>query len=165
MNRQQIESWLDSALDIYEELITSGEELSEEEELALFETIQFLFSELVRLDQEQPAPAPAPSTPPAQQPLPSAEYPSAQINAFRYDPKTQRLLVKFHGRDSAESGPTYAYEGVPENIFDTFRRGAIAPRTTGKNRYHAWFRGVTPSLGASMNQLIKNGGYPYSRVA
>jgi hypothetical protein len=97
--------------------------------------------------------------------IPSSPYPSSNINGFQYDPQSGKLLVKFMGKDTADSGPTYSYEGVPEYIFDIFRRGAVGPKTTGKNKYHAWFKGKTPSHGAAMAALIKAGGFPYQRLS
>lgn len=109
--------------------------------------------------------APPIETPSQAQGLEPGPFPSSNINAFKYDPKNQQLFVKFHGKDTADSGPTYSYQGIPEYIFDIFSRGAVGPKTTGKNKYHAWFKGVTPSLGAAMYALIKKGPYPYQRVA
>lgn len=91
-------------------------------------------------------------------------YPSSNVNSFKYDYDNGNLLVKFHGKDNADSGPVYAYEGVPKFIFDTFRKGGVAPITSGKNKYHEWIKGVTPSLGAAMYHLIRT-NYPYQRVA
>lgn len=100
-----------------------------------------------------------------EKPLEAAPYPSSNINSFAYDPKSKRLLVKFMGKDVANAGPTYSYEGVPDFIVDVFARGAVGPKTTGKNKWHAWFKGVTPSHGAAMHALIKQAGFPYQRVA
>jgi hypothetical protein len=110
--------------------------------------------------QESPADTMAPSIPQ----LEPGPFESSNVNSFKYDYPNEKLFVKFHGTDSAESGPIYSYEGVPKFIFDTFRKGAIGPKTSGKNKYHTWVKGVTPSLGAAMNSLIKNGGYPYQKV-
>ena len=92
-------------------------------------------------------------------------YPSSNINAFRYDPKTGKLIVKFMGKDVANAGPTYSYEGVPSYIFDILRRGAVGPKTSGANRWHRWKEGVTPSHGAAMAALIKAGGFPYKKIS
>lgn len=96
--------------------------------------------------------------------LDSAPHESSNINAFRYDPKSGRLFVKFQDKYPSQNGPVYSYEGVPKNIFDVFRRGAVAPKTSGRNAWHRWKKGVTPSHGAAMYALIKQGGYPYQRV-
>lgn len=97
--------------------------------------------------------------------LQGTPYPSSNINAFKYDPSKKQLVVKFMGKDQANAGPTYSYDNVPEHLVDVFARGAVGPKTTGKNKWHAWFKGRTPSHGAAMAALIKNGGYPYQRVA
>lgn len=94
-----------------------------------------------------------------------AGHPSAQINGFNYDPESGNLLVKFQGDYPQENGPVYQYSNVPENLFKLLRRGAVAPKTSGKNAWHEWKKGLAPSLGASMNALIKQGNYPYTRIA
>lgn len=105
----------------------------------------------------------APSTGQVPQ-LDQGPYPSSNVNAFKYDPRSGTLFVKFHGKDTADSGPTYQYQGVPKNIYDVFSKGRVAPKTSGQNRYHRWIEGVTPSLGASLYALIRNGGYPYQKI-
>lgn len=112
--------------------------------------------------------APTPSTPvtaptPPTEELPGAPYASSNINAFQYDYKTGKLVVRFQGKDVADNGPIYSYEGVPKFIYDIFRQGAVAPKTSGSNRWHTWKRGVTPSHGAAMYHLIRD-RYPYQRV-
>lgn len=97
--------------------------------------------------------------------LDKAPYASAQINAFNYDPKSKQLHVKFQGDYPQENGPQYVYDNVPEYIAKLFMRGAVAPKTSGKNAWHEWKKGISPSLGASMNALIKMGGYSYQKVA
>lgn len=97
-------------------------------------------------------------------PLEPGPYPSSNVNAFKYDPRDGTLFVKFHGKESANSGPVYKYSGVPRNVYDVFSKGRVAPKTSGQNRYHRWIRGVTPSLGASLYALIRNGGFPYQRM-
>ena len=140
-----------------------ADELSEEEMAMILR----VFNDAIKLIQEQGiAQEQAPITEVAQPGnIPSSPYPSSNINGFQYDPQSGKLLVKFMGKDTADSGPTYSYEGVPEYIFDIFRRGAVGPKTTGKNKYHAWFKGKTPSHGAAMAALIKAGGFPYQRVS
>jgi KTSC domain len=97
-------------------------------------------------------------------PLEPGPFPSSNVNSFKYDPENQNLFVKFMGKDTADSGPIYKYDGVPGFIYDVFSRGAVAPKTSGKNKYHTWVKGVTPSLGASLYALIRNGGYPYQKI-
>ena len=91
-------------------------------------------------------------------------HPSAQVHSFDYDPKNQNLYVKFQDKWPGQNGPVYAYNGVPPSIFSLLARGGVAPTTTGKNRWHAWKKGVTPSLGAVMQHVIKAQGFPYQRL-
>lgn len=97
--------------------------------------------------------------------LEQAPHPSSNINAFRYNPSNGQLFVKFQGKYPANDGPVYAYEGVPKNIFEIFRRGAVAPRTSGSNAWHTWKEGTTPSHGAAMYALIREGNYRYRRLS
>lgn len=152
-----MDAWLDEVLSVLLQMLENGEDIPD----ILFKEIADAIEEMGQL---------GPGSPPIEtqaqeQGLQPGPFPSSNINAFRYDPDNKQLLVKFHGKDTADSGPTYSYGGIPEYIFDIFRRGAVGPKTTGANKYHAWFKGVTPSLGAAMYALIKKGPYPYSRVA
>lgn len=145
--------------------IQSGNPLPRELKIALAQLMERVAE---RIDQEGMQGQGGPQIPPIPNEQPQLEpgpFPSSNVNAFRYDPTTGTLLVKFHGRETADSGPTYRYENVPRNIYDVFSQGRVAPRTSGQNRYHRWVRGVTPSLGASLYALIREGGYPYQRVA
>jgi hypothetical protein len=83
---------------------------------------------------------------------------SSNIYGFKFDPKNKRMLVKF------QSGSLYQDEGIPDVIFNLFSRGNATAKTNGRNKYGAWFRGKNPSLGASLNQYIKAGGFPYKRL-
>jgi hypothetical protein len=151
-----------------------------QQELASFlqEAFQFVEeyqgqAELQGAEQEQAQVAeevtpPQPSIPPTGGPVPQldqAPHESSNINAFRYNPKSGQLFVKFQGKYPQQNGPVYSYEGVPAYIYDIFRRGAVAPKTSGKNQWHTWKKGVTPSHGASMYALIKQGNFPYKRIS
>lgn len=107
-----------------------------------------------RLEREMPRGEPAVSDG-----IHHSSLQSSNIWGFSYNPKTQKLLVKFN------SGSVYGYTGVQPFIFKIFQSGAIPAKTNGQNRFGKWWRGKTPSLGASMHQLIKLGGYPYQRLS
>lgn len=141
------------------------ENIDEFDEQELMEIDQFLQNSFAFIEQEALREEPIGGPPTPQPELNPTAYPSSNINAFKYDPQSKKLLVKFMGKDVADSGPTYSYDQVPPFIVDVFARGAVGPKTTGKNKWHAWFKGVTPSHGAAMNALIKMGGFPYQRVA
>lgn len=155
---------LQELMQAIQQAMQSGEVLSDELQGMLAQTLSSLIE---RINQQAPDPGVAPPIPPAPPvpPLDQGPYPSSNVNAFKYDPRNGTLFVKFHGRESADSGPVYQYQNVPRNIYDVFSRGGVAPRTSGQNRYHRWIRGVTPSLGASLYALIREGGYQYARVA
>lgn len=84
---------------------------------------------------------------------------SSNIWGFSYEPRSQVLRVRFQGDG------IYQYQGVPPYIFQIFQAGAVPAKTTGSNQYGSWWRGKQPSLGAALFALIKNGGYPYQKVA
>lgn len=142
-------------IDALENVLESGEELPEEVMNELAEIFTLYAQDLMR-----PPAAPTPVSP-----IPASEHESSNVNGFRYDPDTQQLLVQFHGPYPKAEGPIYSYGGVPKFIFEVLARGAIGPKTSGRNRYHEWIRGVTPSLGGTLNALIKAGGFPYQKVA
>jgi hypothetical protein len=164
MEIQMLEGLLDEILAGIQELLTSGERLSDELQGMIAEEIE---ATLIRIDQlrsgEQGPNIDQPQAPDKLRM--ESPYPSSNVHSFAYDPKKQKLFVRFQDKFPAQNGPVYSYDGVPENIFKIFASGAVPPKTTGRNRWHAWYKGVTPSLGASMNALIKVAGYPYQRVA
>jgi KTSC domain len=91
--------------------------------------------------------------------------PSSNIESFGYDEKNGNLMVRFLGDHPNRNGPIYSYQGVPKQIFDLFRIGAVPARTDGQNEWGEWWKGKVPSLGASLHTLIKGGGYPYQRLS
>ena len=161
MNPQELQALLKELVQTVMETIQSGEELSDEFQGLLAKTLESLVSKIDEATTQQPPVGGQTATPPLQ----PGPYPSSNINAFKYDPRSGTLFVKFHGKESANSGPTYKYDGVPVNIYDVFSKGRVAPKTSGQNQYHRWIKGVTPSLGASLYALIRNGGFPYQRMS
>lgn len=143
-------------ISIVNEMTAAGEQIDDETMGAVAGVIESITQRILQLRLTVPVETPQ---------LDEAPFPSSQINSFKYDPRKKRLFVKFMGPKTANSGPTYRYEGVPSFIYEVFRRGAVGPTTTGRNRYHAWHRGVLPSLGAAMHWLIKSGGYPTTKLS
>src|SRR5271154_1592276 len=143
-------------ISIVNETVAAGEKIDDATMSAVADVIEKITQRILQLRLTVPVETPK---------LDEAPFPSSNVNSFKYDPQTKRLFVKFMGPKTANSGPTYRYEGVPEFIYEVFRRGAVGPKTTGKNQYHAWHKNVLPSLGAAMNWLVKAGGYPTSRVS
>ena len=165
-------------------LIKRGQPLSEEIKIKLREVIQHAAGRIKELRQEQSMEAkadeqienieqeitqPEQETQelPPQEPIPElepTEHPSSNINAFRYDTQNQQLYVKFQDKYPAQNGPVYLYEGVPKYIFNILAKGSVVPKTSGKNRWHRWRKGIAPSHGASMAALVKAGGFSYKRL-
>jgi len=90
--------------------------------------------------------------------------PSSNVEGFAYDDKNGRLLVRFLGKYPDRNGSIYAYEGVPSNIFEIFRKGAVPAKTDGKNKWGQWWKGKYPSMGAAMYHVIRAGGFPYKKL-
>ncbi len=166
---QQLQNLLNELLRELNAALQSGRSLSYEHQGLIAQQLEWLTSRIDELSGQENAadelPPGPPPPPPGVPPLDPGPFPSSNVNSFKYDPKTQQLFVKFHGKDSADSGPVYQYQGIPKNIYDVFSRGRVAPRTSGQNQYHRWIEGVTPSLGASLYALIREGGYQYQRMS
>lgn len=135
------------------------DELDDEAMEALAELITAATERLEQMEQE---PQGAPQIP--EGPLEPGGYPSSNISRFKYDPSSRNLVIQFLGKYPNQNGPQYIYQGVPPNIFKVFQRGGVAPTTSGKNAWHEWKEGVTPSLGAAAYHLIRSGGFPYRRL-
>ena len=159
---QELQALLQELLDAIAYVTQSGEDISDEFQLELARTLEILYSRIEELLQ-----SPVESLPPNINPEEQLTegMPSSNVESFGYDEKTRRLLVRFLGDYPNRHGPIYAYKGVPRNIFEIFRSGSIPARTDGRNRWGKWWRGKVPSLGASLFTLIKQGTYPYERLA
>lgn len=157
MNEQKIQELKDSLRAVVTLIAQRGQQLSPELKTMLVKVMEHVANRIQELRTTTALPQPI-------QELDQAPYPSSNINAFKYDYDNGNLLVKFMGKDTADSGPIYKYSGVPKFLYNIFRQGGVAPITSGKNKYHEWHEGVTPSLGAAMYHLIRD-NFPYQKVA
>lgn len=156
MDRLQIlEGLLNELLQGIQSVIQSGEELSDEFQGILAQELGSLTEEIDQIRTEQQVSSISPMT---------DSMPSSNISSFAYDPKNQRMFVRFLGKFPNRMGHVYAYEGVPPAIFNIFRQGSVPARTDGKNAWGKWWKGKSPSMGASMNVLLKQAGFPYARM-
>lgn len=155
---------MNEIIDLLENLMRQAAEMADE--LSEEEMIQVLniFKQAIELIQAQQT-SEAQGIQPQIPEIPGGPFPSSNVNGFYYDPDTQELKVQFHGPYPKAAGDIYSYKNVPKFIYDIFSKGAIGPKTSGKNRYHAWTRGVTPSLGGALNALLKSGGFEYSKIS
>jgi hypothetical protein len=158
----ELEELLRELLAGMQEILQSGEIMSDEFQGQVAQTLNALTDRIDQLQRENPISAPSP---PQEEPPLEEGMASSNVNSFGYDPENQRLLVKFNGRDQRDNGPVYGYDGVPKVIFDLFQSGAIPARTNGRNRWGRWWQGKVPSLGASLYTLIGQGQYPYQRLS
>lgn len=155
---------MDDIINLLESLMQQAtalvDELSEDE---MAQVLQ-IFRDAVELIQEQESQAPI-EAPGQIGALPSSTHESSNVNGFKYDPESQELHVQFHGPYPNAAGPIYSYAGVPKYLFDIIEKGSVGPKTSGKNRYHAWVKGVTPSLGGTVNAILKAGGFKYEKIS
>jgi hypothetical protein len=156
MNEQRIEELKEVMRTLMESIIQRGQPLTDELRDMLLQVIEHVGQRIMELR--------TPSIPEKQPELQQA-MPSSNIDAFAYDDKNGKMLVRFLGKYPNRQGPIYSYEGIPKVIFDLFRKGAIPARTDGKNKWGSWWKGKVPSIGASMYSLIKNGAYPYQKLS
>lgn len=151
---QQLEQLLDALLSTIQTVVQSEEILSDEFQGVLAQELGYLTS---RIDELRAATPPIP-------PLDPAPFQSAVVNSFRYDPKSQDLFVKFQGDFPQQNGNIYRYSGVPEYIANIFSQGAVGPKTTGKNAWNSWQKGISPSHGAALNALLKKGPFSFTKL-
>ncbi len=156
----ELEELLRELLAGIQEILQSDEELSDELQGQIAQTLNALTDRIDLLRNENPTTPPIPTEEPPLEP----GMASSNVNSFGYDPENERLLVKFNGKDQRDNGPIYGYDGVPKVIYDLFQSGAIPARTDGRNRWGRWWKGKVPSLGASLYTLISQGQYPYQRL-
>ena len=150
----KLKSLLEELIQAADEVLSSGEDIPDEFMNELADEIEATQSRIQAL-----------STPP-QQPIPPLQpsMPSSNVNSFSYDPKTEQLYVKFQGDYPMQNGSIYKYGGIPNYVADAFINGSASARTDGENDWGQWWVGKNPSVGAALNQYIKTGGFPYSRI-
>jgi KTSC domain-containing protein len=190
MNEKKIQDIKDALREMMQLLVARGEPLTDDLKTAITRAMEHAANRITQLRQEeqgaetlppieeveeeqsevsnQGQPPQPPPTPPTGGPIPPLEpapFESSNINAMRYDPDKQEAYIKFQGKFPAQNGPVYKYSGVPAYIFDVIQRGSVAPKTSGANQWHRWKEGVTPSHGASVNALLKAGGFQYQRLS
>lgn len=90
--------------------------------------------------------------------IPQADLQSSNVYGYQYDPSSGSLKVRF------QNGGIYEYDDVPPFIYKLFSDGAIPAKTEGENEYGAWWIGKRPSIGSSLNYLLKNGAYRYTKL-
>ncbi len=140
------------------ELIEEGEEIPDE---VIDQITAILLNRIRQIQEEKPIESPGQQgTPPLQDSMASSN-----IHSYGYDDASGELRVKFNGKTEKDAGPVYSFGGVPPQIFDLFRKGAVPARTKGQNRWGKWWMGKRPSAGASFYTLIREAGYPHKRLS
>lgn len=160
---------IDELIGVIEEVLQSGEVLSDEIQGMLADEIEITVARIAELEQEisqNPVEGMSPTTgAPAEKLKLERPFPSSNVHSFGYDPKNQKLYVKFQGTYPQQNGSVYSYQGVPKQVFDAFRKGSVPAKTKGHNAWGEWWVGKSPSLGAALSALIKNGGYNYAKLS
>ena len=154
---QLLESLIDELLAGIQDILVFGEILSDEFQGMIAQELE---TTLARIEELRAADVGGLiNRPPIGQGMPSSN-----VEGFSYDDKNNRLFVRFLGEYPNRNGPVYSYENVPKVIFELFQSGAVPARTDGQNKWGKWWRGKSPSLGASLYTLIKTQNYPYQRL-
>ena len=167
----QLQGLRDELLSTLYTVMQSGTKISDAQKGLIAEQLTWLTDSIEELEtqteqeEEQPHEPPPPNIPNAPPELTPAPYASSNINALKYDPENQSLFIKYQDKYPSTNGPIYQYSGVPSYIFDVIRRGAVAPKGSGGNQWHHFEKGITPSHGASVDALLKKGGFEYARIS
>ena len=150
---QTLEQLLKELLNGIQDVIQSGEILTDEFQGMLAQELTYLTTRIDEIRSEIPD-------------IPELDksMDSSVIEAFKFDPKKGNLLVQFKGKFPNAKGSIYSYGGVSPQIFNVFKKGAVPARTEGSNRFGRWWKGKSPSMGASMNVLLKQMGVPYTKL-
>lgn len=167
MNEQRINDLKNALREIVQLISSRNEPLSEDLKALLVHVMEHVANRIQQLRQEE-SQQPVEGLPPGQnltQNELEPSMPSSNVEGFSYDKDSERLLVRFLGKYPNKKGPIYAYGGVPSNIFEIFKKGAIPAKTDGKNKWGQWWKGKYPSIGAAMYHVIRGGGYPYQRLS
>lgn len=80
---------------------------------------------------------------------------SSNVDRVMWDSDTEELVVRFN------SGGTYTYFGISEDIFNDIIDGVDVPKTSGENEYGAWKKGVSPSVGATVYRKLIEKNIPF----
>lgn len=133
-------------------VMQSGEELTDEFQMLLAETLERVMAQ---------SNIGGSITPPR-----SIErgMPSSNVKGMEYDPRSGNMFVQFLGKHPNQEGPIYQYPKTPREIAELLQDGAIPARTDGKNKWGRWWKGKTPSAGASVYTLLKNRNVPYQKI-
>lgn len=155
-----LEQIVDEILAAVEEVIRSGEILSDELQGMIAEELEFAIERIMKLRSQSPAEG-LREIPEGQ---PPATGPSSNVAGMAYNPKTKDMLVQFLGKYPNRDGPTYKYNHVPKEIASLLQKGSIPASTKGKNKWGSWHPGKVPSFGASVYRLLNQAGAPYQRI-
>ena len=78
---------------------------------------------------------------------------SSNVDRVMYDSDTRELVVRFN------SGETYTYFEISEELFENIIDGVDVPKTDGDT----WKKGVGPSVGATVYERLVRRGVRYKK--
>jgi hypothetical protein len=160
MELQELQALLAELMQAIQEVMQSGEVLSDEFQAQLAQTLQLLYSRMEELERVTGGPGiPNPPEPPP------PGMPSSNVKGTSYDENTGDLQVQFLGKHPNSEGPRYIYKDTPPQIAQLVQSGAIPARSNGKNKWGDWWKGKVPSAGASVFTLLKETGVPYQKIS
>ena len=159
MNLQELQALLAELMQAIQEVMQSGEVLSDEFQAQLAQTLDMLYSRIEELQTTGGGNIPnLPEPPPP-------GMPSSNVKGTSYNENTGDLQVQFLGKHPNSEGPRYIYPGTPPQIAQLVQSGAIPARSDGKNKWGKWWKGKVPSAGASVFTLLKESGAPYQKIS
>lgn len=160
MNLQALQALLSELVQAVTLVMQSGEQLSDEFQALLAQTLQMLFSRIEESLSQGAPPTPGPTAAP-----PPEGMASSNVAGAAYDNRTGDLKVQYLGKHPNRQGPVYNYPNTPPEIAQLMLSGAVPARTNGQNKWGKWWKGKAPSAGASAYTLLKNRNAPYQRMS
>lgn len=158
MELQELQELLAELLEAIELIISSGEDFPDELQGEVAKTLELLYNKIEELTRgaESLTPTPNRQIPPG--------MPSSNVAGMGYNEKTGDLQIQFLGKYPNRQGPIYQYPDIPKPIAELLLSGAIPARTDGKNKWGKWWKGKSPSAGASVFTLLKNRNVPFQKL-
>jgi hypothetical protein len=82
---------------------------------------------------------------------------SSNVERVMYNDETKELVVRFN------SGETYTYSNITQDLFEKIIDGVDAPKTSGENDFGSWREGVGPSVGGTVYERLVRRGVRYKK--
>ena len=86
-----------------------------------------------------------------------SSIPSSNVRKMMYNDESKELTVQFQDKS------IYTYYDVSFQTFLNVTNGNATCITTGENAFGKWWKGKTPSVGASVHKFLIKTGVKYKR--